>query len=213
MAMKRENFTVFRDPNHVDFDLNLVFIRADLPRLTGSTIFYRGKELDTFNGRGVIFWRDPSSKLASPRWNQVWFPVTTVPGVYWLVTRQPHAKGTGIVAAPQQVRGAYTLQGWGRKYLHLNQVEPFRVIRDFNYDEVVDLETGREENIIAGFEYHRASSRRITRRVGKYSAGCQVNPSPWSYDLTIRVFQSAIKAGWRNSFTATWLNESALSRD
>jgi len=172
-----------------DYDLNIWGIRS------------ANKRSGKYDDLEVVFWY----------YNGVWihriYSITTDPGKEYL--KEPlNSKGTAILKEGQW-RGMWAEGLHQGKYPALVQVKPVTVVRDFNRDEILDLDSGVEEKGLFGINNHRASINKDSDYVGKYSAGCQV----FQYSKDFFEFMDIIghaKEIWGNSFTYTLINENDL---
>lgn len=116
------------------------------------------------------------------------FPATTDPGLYFLGEEKVlNDEGTAILKEGQ-CRTAYKLGRHGGEYRTLVQARPVTVIRDFDRDGTLDLETGREETGLFGINIQRARSEgTASTTVGRWSAGGQVLADPRYFDHLIRL--------------------------
>lgn len=187
-AMEIKDYLVFRNPK--GFDLNIVGIR--------SSEIVAGK----FDDLVVVFHRRAGA------WCYNVFPATTDPGRYWLENPMVES-GTGILKEDQH-RGAYRIGRHQGKYEALVQTgAPITVIRDFNRDGVLDLDSGREETGYFGGNIHHAAMARESIRVGKWSALCQVIANPFDFEIFMALCRAGAKA-FGNRFTYTLLHERDL---
>jgi hypothetical protein len=104
---------------------------------------------------------------------------------------------------PGQYRRAYKV-GRHKGYKALQQSGPVTVYRDNNKDSVLDTSGVDEDTGMHAVNIHRASRERVSTRVDKWSAGCQVVQDADHFDfLTTLCERGANKFG--NSFTYTLL--------
>lgn len=184
-AMKLKGHVVFSNPN--GFDLNIVGIRS------------KETKAGRFDDLLVVFHR------RAGQWCYNAFPATTDPGLYYLENPLVES-GTGIMK-PGQYRGAYKIGKHQDKYDALVQRGGrITVVRDFNRDGVLDLDSGREESGYFGGNIHRASATIESVEVGKWSALCQVIANPWDFQIFMALCRAGAKA-FGNSFTYTLLHE------
>ena len=138
------------------------------------------------------------------QWRDLWWPITTDPGTYWL-NHPMNPAGTAAVVADRQYKGVWKLGKHRNTYVALVQTgAKILVHRDDNLDNKVDY---RDDNIREGFygiNCHRATtSAGGSVAIDKWSAGCQVFAKPNHYAEFIAICQ---KQSWK-SFTYTLLNE------
>ena len=109
-----------------------------------------------------------------------------------------------------QYRTAYKLGRHDGEYRALVQARPVTVIRDFDRDGMLDLETGREEPGPFGINIHRARAEgTASTTVGRWSAGCQVLADPRHFDHLIRLCEKGAQH-FGNGFTYTLLHQRDL---
>lgn len=156
---------------------------------------------NTFNDWEYVFFRYAGS------WEVLKFRITTDPGLYYLkVPMNPH--GTAIVK-PGQYPGMWIPGLHNGKYNALVQSGPCTVIRDFNRDNYLDYNSGREETGVFGIDNHRAVENGRSIMVDKYSAGCQVFDDYYEFEIFMRLISEAQK-NWTPSFTYTLITEAQL---
>lgn len=186
-VMRTKGYKVFTEGI---YNINFVGVRKDTKEVTDEfvdtlCVFYRGED-------GL--------------WNYFEYPCTTMAGLYYFLEPMLPNFGTAILA-PGQYRGVYAL---GKHYglPALVQVGNLKVYRDNNRDSVVDLDAKTlSEGAWFGINVHYSWRN---RRIGKWSAGCQVLPYEWNsveYREFLSHFEKASKI-WGNRFTYTLLLES-----
>ena len=186
-AVKSKGYSVFEQDDK-PFNLNIIGVRSN--DLTP----------DVFNDRLHILWKYRG------KWNELTHPVTCDSGLYWL--NNPMSKlGTAIVKEGQY-KGVWKTGLHKGRYFALTQKNPITVIRDYNKDNKIDLSLGVEESGMFGINYHRCGETEAFK-VGKWSAGCIVNPNPQVFEVEMEIFREAAKI-WGDSFTFTLLNENDL---
>lgn len=186
-VMQEKKYAVFEDAGGKGYDLNLVGIRsaASVPNHFDDyiTLFYK-------SGGGWAFHA---------------FPATTDPGLFWLLSPISRKIGTAIVKEGQYRRLWRTGFHKGR-YEALVQNAPVTVIRDYDRDNQLDYDSGREETGMFGINLHRAHPERGLMSVDAWSAGCQVIQNPHHFDELMRVVHEGSRA-YGNAFTYTLLHE------
>lgn len=198
-AMKRKGYILFEDDSK-NYNLNIIGVRSsdNTPNL--------------FNDWITVSWK------YSGRWYYRVFPATTDPGLFWL--RYPQANLGTAILKPGQWKKMWAI-GYHKGYKALTQINPVTVIRDFDRDNQLDYDSGREESGIFGINCHRASDKIVSTQVDKWSAGCQVLQNrivsnPDNPKVTIREFDYFLSlceqasVNWGSSFTYTLLLESEL---
>tara|TARA_R110002051_G_scaffold121244_1_gene194464 strand:- start:436 stop:1014 length:579 start_codon:yes stop_codon:yes gene_type:complete len=171
-----------------DYDLNIVGIRTE------------SREANKFDDIMTCTYKQDGT------WITKYWPCTTDPGTYHL-DNPYHVVGTAILV-PGQYRGVYKLDLHSGKYLALCQRNgKVKVYRDPNKDEVLDMDPDTIQEGFFGINIHRASSKRTSTQVDRWSAGCQVFAShdDLAELLTLAKFQQD-KRGWP-SFTYTLIEE------
>lgn len=135
------------------------------------------------------------------------YTITTTPSLYYL--KNPIAtKGTAILV-PGQYRGCFKIGLHKGEYRALCQTKPVKVYRDYNKNDVYDLEPTTIEEGIYGINIHRSAKEYKRNTIGKYSAGCQVFTDPKEFIAFLRICGEQEKR-YGNSFTYTLLDESDL---
>lgn len=184
-VMSRKGYRIFRNPDK-PFDLNIVGIR------TASLVPH------TFDDWITVFY------VVHGRWIFNAFPATTDPGLFWLGSPM-NTLGTAILKEGQY-RGMYRLGKHKGRYKALVQQGEATVIRDFDQDDRLSFDSGREETGVFGINLHRASMQGTSLNVDKWSAGCQVLCDPLQFDYFVAVCEQGEEA-FGNSFTYTLLHE------
>lgn len=151
ILLRRSGFEIYRKP----FQLNIIGIRN-----TETTSDKFDDELH------VLFKNDKN------RWIHVKYTITTDPGTYWL-NHPMQVDGTAILKQGQYIN-AYRIGLHKGQYKALVQSKPLTVIRDYDRNAVLDFNNGKESKGLFGVNIHRASIYGKTKKVGKWSAGCQV---------------------------------------
>jgi hypothetical protein len=138
-----------------DYDLNIIGIRS------------KDTTVNTFNDLMTC-----SYKVKGQWYTRSW-RCTTDPGLYWL-NNPGRVEGTAILC-PGQYRGAYKLGKHRGSYNALVQKgAKVRVYRDADRDAEHDRVDSSIVEGYFGINIHRASRKRASTRVDKWSAGCQV---------------------------------------
>lgn len=132
------------------------------------------------------------------------YSITTEPGKYYI--KNPiNAKGTAILA-PGQYRGCWKIGKHNGKYDALCQCKPVAVYRDFNKNDIYDLDVNTKQLGLFGINIHRSNPTYSSILIDGYSAGCQVFSNP----IEFKAFLSKCKkqmALYGNTFTYTLINE------
>ncbi|MBR9998941.1 MAG: hypothetical protein KFF73_08220 [Cyclobacteriaceae bacterium] len=95
------------------------------------------------------------------------------------------------------------------KYTALVQDKPVTVIRDFNRDNKLDFDSGREQTGFFGINIHRASASGESTLVDKWSAGCQVFASIREYHEFMELCKQA-STEWNDKFTYALISRKGL---
>ena len=185
-AMNRLGYQVF-EADTAPHNLNLVGIRSAT------------KVPNLFNDQLWVFWHDKGN------WVPKGFPLTTDPGLYWL-EHPENINGTAIVK-PGQYLNIWEIGLHKGQYEALVQVGPCTVIRDYNRDDKLDYNSGREESGVFGINLHHAGDGSQT--VDKWSAGCQVLQNLSDYYQLREIWRQARNV-WGNSFSYTLLREEEI---
>jgi hypothetical protein len=190
-AIKQKGYTVYEQP----FELNIVGIRKN------SNISNR------FDDSITVFYKNREGN-----WQWFSWPATTDPGTYWL--KNPDApKGTAILKSGQY-RNAYIIGLHRGKYTALVQrgPNPVTVMRDYNRDNVLDFNTGKEQTGYFGINIHHASVNGTTKTIDRYSAGCQVFANISDFNVFMTLVQRH-KTLYGNKFTYTLIDERQAALD
>lgn len=190
-AMSAKGYRIFNTPSE-PFNLNIVGVRT------------RRRVPNRFDDWVTVFYH------THDKWIFDTFPATTDPGLYFLGEEEMlNDEGTAILKEGQY-RTAYELGQHDGEYRALVQDEPVTVVRDFDRDGTLDLETGREETGRFGINIHRARPEgEASVRVGRWSAGCQVLADPRHFDHLIRLCEQGAEH-FGNGFTYTLLHQRDL---
>ena len=182
-VMTLKGYKVFENDNK-PLNLNYVGIRD----ISG---------VNKFNDWLVMFWKYRG------QWSSFWRTATTDPGTYWLNNpSNPH--GTAILKE-DQYRGAWKLGKHQGKYDALVQRKEVTVIRDWNKDGHLDIDSGYEDTGFFGINHHRANAKNESVQVDKWSAGCQVTADPHLYDIFMQLCKESEEI-WGEGISYTLLN-------
>lgn len=166
------------------YDLNIIGIRS------ASNI------VDYFNETLLVIYKN---ELGEEKID--YFHYTSKPGLYYL--KNPlNPKGCAITAEGQH-RGVLKKRKHRGKYNALCQFKSIPHYRDNDLDDQLEL-TGKIYKGIIGLNIHRESPTKVSKRIGKYSAGCGVILAEFDYFMWL--VDQGIK-NWGNQFTYTLLNE------
>lgn len=187
-VMQAKGYAVFKSEAK-PYNLNLFGIRTS------------DDDANTFNDLvGVMYRREG-------RWVCFQFPATTDPGVYWR-EHPMNVAGTAILV-PGQYRGSHKL-GTHKGYEALQQCKPVKVFRDGDRDAALDFDVPTGSGLF-GINIHRASARKVSRDVDKWSAGCQVVADPVHFAFLMALVREAANH-WGDRFTYTLLETADFDR-
>lgn len=188
--LKRRGYKLFTRP----YELNIVGIRS------------KNTRANSFDDEIHVFYKTNSWK-----WNYHIYKATTDPGTYWL-KNPSEPQGTGILAQGQYV-DAYKLDLHQGKYLALCQrLKPVTLIRDYNRNALLDFMNGSKVSGMFGINIHRASAVGKTKRIDKYSAGCQVFENIPEYEEFLGLCYKH-KSLFGNVFTYTLIDFRVMRRE
>ena len=168
-----------------DYNLNLIGVRA------------RNVHSNEFNDCLAVAYKINGRPVCHT------FACTTDPGIYWR-ENPANVNGTAIVK-PGQYPGLWTLGKHQGKYAALVQAGDITVYRD--NDRNADINGGNCETGQFGINCHKAGKQ--SRRVNKWSAGCQVLASECDFNLLMALCEKSAQL-WGDRFTYTLLTEDEL---
>lgn len=174
------------------FELNIVGVRNP------STVPNR------FDDVIYVFWKDDKGN-----WVGKHYTATTDTGTFWLKSPM-NPKGSALLKEGQYVNG-YKIGLHQGKYKALVQQRPVTVVRDYNRDNVLDFNNGKEETGFFGINIHRANKEGKTKTVDRNSAGCQVFEDADEYNNFMDLVEKH-RSLYGNNFTYTLIDERALKR-
>lgn len=131
------------------------------------------------------------------KWNHVYWPITTYPGIPWLL--KPINPNGAAIMVPGQYLSAYSL-GLFKNVLSLKQVKPIKVFRDNDGNGFFDMNPEKIEEGLFGIHIHRAGV--WSKLVGTSSAGCQVFQKRADFSSFMKLCTKA-SGYWGNNFTYT----------
>lgn len=188
-AMKSKGYIIYEKP----FELNIIGRRTDNTRP------------NSFDDYIYIIYRN-----ADDNWEGYKAKATTDAGTFWLQNPM-QSKGTALLKAGQYV-DTYKLDRHNGRYFALTQrLKPVVVIRDYNRNNVLDFNNGKEESGMFGINIHRADSSGTTTTVDKYSAGCQVFANADDFNKFMEMAYKQ-KDLYGNEFTYTLIDERTYNR-
>lgn len=140
------------------------------------------------------------------QWILLQFDATTDPGTYYR-ENPAHVDGTGFLIEGQHA-GAFQI-GEHKGYEALIQARQLPVYRDPDCDDQLEADVGNIKRGWYGCNLHRASSKRRSKQVDRWSAMCQVLADPLEFDLLMSVVRLSADR-WGSRFTYTLLSERDL---
>lgn len=165
-----------------DYNLNLIGVRA------------ADHDSNAFNDALIVLY------MVSGRWHLHYFPFTTDPGEHY--RENPiNSLGTAVLV-PGHYPGCWRIGSHQGKYRALVQCGDVTVYRDENKDASLDTDGMQTQTGQFGINLHRAGENITSQEVNRWSAGCQVVPSPIHFDLLMAlVAVSADRYGAYFSYT------------
>jgi hypothetical protein len=188
-TLKSKGYVVYEKP----YQLNIVGRRTDTTKPNSFDdwiyIFYKNNDND---------WEGWKAKA------------TTDAGTYWLLNPL-QSTGTALLKAGQYV-DAYAIGKHLGKYDALTQkLKPVVVVRDYNRNNILDFNNGKEESGYFGINLHHADSSGTTTIINKYSAGCQVFSNIDDFNKFMDMAYKH-KDLYGNIFTYTLIDERSYNR-
>lgn len=154
---KELNYPIFKSNKAYPINLNIWGIRSK----NSSTKYY--------NDVIVVFYNEPNDEFDD--WNVRIYEATTDPSDINL--KKPVSyKGCAILPEGCH-KGLWKIGKHKNQYQALVQANNCQVIRDRDYDDILDFDNTFDYGMF-GINCHRASSTKIQDEIGHYSAGCQV---------------------------------------
>lgn len=188
-TLKSKGYIVYDKP----YQLNIVGRRSDITKP------------NSFDDWIYIFYQNDYGD-----WEGWKAKATTDAGTYWLLNPM-QSKGTALLKAGQYV-DTYKLDRHNGRYFAITQrLKPVVVIRDYNRNNVLDFNNGKEESGMFGINIHRADSKGTTKTIDKYSAGCQVFENADDFDKFMDMAYKH-KDLYGNKFTYTLIDERSYNR-
>jgi hypothetical protein len=166
IALER-NYPIFRSNRKFDYNLNIWGFRSP------------SENTKEYNDSCAVFWQDHRG-----HWSIEYFEITTDPSDL-LLEKPVNSSGTAILKEGHHT-ALWTLGYHKERPDHkaLIQAKPCTVYRDNNRDNRINTNLPEDTGIF-GINMHRASKVSNDRRIGLYSAGCQVH---YDYDRYMKVF-------------------------
>jgi hypothetical protein len=188
-TLKSKGYVVYTKP----FQLNIV------GRRTNNT------KPNSFDDFLYIFYKNEDGD-----WEGWKAPATTDAGTYWLKNPM-QSKGTALLKAGQYV-DTYQIDKHNGKYIAVTQrLKPVVVVRDYNRNDVLDFNNGKEETGMFGINIHRADSTGTRKTIDKYSAGCQVFANADDFNKFMDMAHKQ-KDLYGNKFTYTLIDERSYNK-
>lgn len=137
-------------------------------------------------------------------WKSSQWQCTTDPGLYWL--RNPQNVLGCAILKPGQYVDCWQIGKHQSQYDALVQRGAVTVIRDRDRDGQLDFGAKTEDTGLFGINIHRAGAVVESVQVDKWSAGCVVLASPFSFSILMRLAFESRRLG-RRAFSYTLLEE------
>lgn len=171
-----------------DYDLNIIGVRS------------KDNTVNVFNDLLTVTFK------VKGQWHTRSFTVTTDPGLYWM---QNPMRVTGCAQlCLGQYRGAYKIGKHRGQYNALVQTgAKVKIFRDPDKNETFDQDSETISEGHFGINIHRASYRRTSKQVDKWSAGCQVFADPDEFAEFMKLCNKQVSVNGWESFTYTLLEE------
>jgi len=171
-----------------EYDLNIVGIRS------------KDNTPNVFNDLMTVHYK------VKGQWITRSWQCTTDPGLYWMNNPMNVAGCAQLCLG--QYRGAYKISKHRGQYDALCQRgAKVRVFRDPDKDDTFDQDEGSIIEGMFGINIHRASYRRTSTQVDKWSAGCQVFANPDDFAEVMKLAKKQVSVNGWESFTYTLLEE------
>jgi hypothetical protein len=188
-VLKSKGYRTYSKP----YELNIVGRRTDTTKA------------NSFDDFIYIFYKNDKDD-----WEGYKAPATTDAGTYWL-EKPMQSKGTALLKAGQYV-DTYQIDKHRDKYYAVTQrLKPVVVIRDYDRDNKLDFNNGKEETGMFGINIHKANSSGTTKTIDKYSAGCQVFANADDFNKFMEMAYKQ-KDLYGNKFTYTLIDERTYNK-
>lgn len=169
------------------YDLNLIGIRSE------------DMTPNVFNDCLGVLWEDKYG------WNWIGHEGTTDPGSFYL--QNPENVNGTFIMAPGFYQGLWKW-GFHKGYPALQQVKGVRGWRDSDRDNEFDMNPANIIDVgVIGANMHKAG--KYSKRVDKWSAGCQVRAKENDHLLLGELIKTSLKY-WNNSFSYMLFTENQL---
>lgn len=185
-SLQNKGYKIF-EADDKPYNLNIVGVRS------------ANKKVNAFDDWITVMWKYKGN------WNFHVYEATTDPGLYWL-QHPENPSGTAILKEGQYPH-SHQLGFHKGAYKALVQVGNLTVIRDFNRDANMDIQSGCiETKSDFGINIHRACANGVSIQVDNWSAGCQVFADSFQFGQFIDLCTEAANI-WGDKFTYTLINE------
>ena len=188
-VLKSKGYRIYSKP----YQLNIVGRRTD------------NTKANSFDDFIYIFYKNNDDD-----WEGYKAPSTTDAGTYWL-EKPMQSKGTALLKGGQYVDTYKIDLHNGRYYALTQRLNPVVVIRDYDRNDVLDFNNGKEETGMFGINIHRASLVGTTKFIDKYSAGCQVFSNIDDFNKFMEMAYKQ-KDLYGNKFTYTLIDERTYNK-
>ena len=188
-VLKSKGYRIYSKP----YELNIVGRRTD------------NTKPNSFDDYIYIFYKNNDDD-----WEGYKAPSTTDAGTYWL-EKPMQSKGTALLKGGQYVDTYKIDLHNGRYYALTQRLNPVVVIRDYDRNNVLDFNNGKEETGMFGINIHRASLVGTTKLIDKYSAGCQVFSNIDDFNKFMEMAYKQ-KDLYGNKFTYTLIDERTYNK-
>jgi len=188
-VLKSKGYRIYSKP----YELNIVGRRTD------------NTKANSFDDFIYIFYKNNDDD-----WEGYKAPSTTDAGTYWL-EKPMQSKGTALLKGGQYVDTYKIDLHNGRYYALTQRLNPVVVIRDYDRNDILDFNNGKEETGMFGINIHRASLVGTTKFIDKYSAGCQVFSNIDDFNKFMEMAYKQ-KDLYGNKFTYTLIDERTYNK-
>jgi hypothetical protein len=155
-----------------DYNLNIVGVRSDI------------RASNSFDDHILCLYKEKG------KWKYKEFKATTDCGNHWL--KHPMTNTGSALLVPNHYRGVYKLDLHKGQYKALCQrLGDVEVYRDNNKDLYTDFDPKTIEKGRFGINIHRSNPSKESKRVDKWSAGCQVFAKPDEYSQFIKLCEKS----------------------
>ena len=169
-----------------EFNLNMIGIRT------------KNRAVDNWDDFFVLCWQEKGV-------NKIWINdlFTTDPGIKYMQKKLLNPKGCAILVRGQY-KGVWQEGLHQGKYTAFRQVEPVKVYRDRNQNNIMDFEPKTIQEGMFGINQHHGYD---TKNVDGNSAGCQVHRYKKDLSYVLSMAKKNVAAGNGDTFTYTLLEE------